>query len=71
MKSNQIIRDYARSKGVYLYEVAEVLNISEPTITRRLRVEMSDDEKRDIIAIIDRIAVDHAEQIRLSATATQ
>ena len=70
MKSNQIIRDYARSKGVYLYEIATACGISEPTITRRLRVELSDDEKRELFAVIDRIAVEHADQLRISATST-
>ena len=68
MKSNTDIRKYARGKGVRLWEVALALNISEPTITRRLRVELSDADKAQIFAIIDRVAAQHAAQIAATAT---
>ena len=60
MYANQDIRNYARIKGVFLYEVGKALGISEPTITRKLRVELSKDEKAKIFQIIDAIAAEKA-----------
>ena len=71
MLTNCDVRNYAKSKGVYLYEVATACGVSEPTIMRRLRVELSDGEKRELYAVIDRIAVEHAEQLRIAATSTK
>lgn len=69
MNRNMDVRGYAKEKGVYLYEVAEVLNISEPTLIRWLRTELSEDRKAAMIEAIDRVAAQHAAQI--AATATQ
>ncbi len=63
MKSNIDIRKYAKEKGVRLWEVAIALNISEPTITRRLRVELSDQQKADLYRAIDRVAAQHAAKL--------
>lgn len=67
MNRNLDVRTYAKEKGVYLYEVAEVLNISEPTITRWLRAELTDERKAAIIEAIDRVAAQHAEQSTATA----
>ena len=55
-KANQDIRDYAAQKGVYFWEIALKLGISEPTMTRWMRVELSADKRREIEQIIDDIA---------------
>lgn len=60
MKSNQDIRKRARSRGVFLYEVADALGISEPTMTRWLRGKLSSERKSDILNAIDRVAAQHA-----------
>lgn len=65
MANNLDIRAYAKSKGVFLYEVAKALHISEPTIMRWLRDELSDDRKTEIISAIDAVA-----EKRTSGTAT-
>lgn len=54
--ANFKLRLYARGKNVYLYEIANKMNISEPTLTRKLRIELSKDEKSKIMAIIDEIS---------------
>ena len=69
MNRNLDVRSYAKEKGVYLYEVAEVLGISEPTIMRWLRTELTDERKAAMIEAIDRVAAQHAEQS--AATAAQ
>ncbi|MCQ2408221.1 MAG: hypothetical protein MJ065_06800 [Oscillospiraceae bacterium] len=54
-KANQDIRDYAAQKGGYFWEIAMQLGISEPTITRWMRVELPEDKRREIRQIIDKI----------------
>lgn len=56
MLNNQEIRTHAKANGVCLYEVAEALKISEPTMTRKMRRELPQDEKHRIFNIIDGIA---------------
>ena len=52
---NQAIRTTAKEKCVKLWEIAEALEISEPTMTRKLRHELPEAEKTKILAIIDEI----------------
>lgn len=54
--ANQEVRKYARSKAVCLWEVADYLEISEPTITRKMRRELSDTERAEMFSIIDKVA---------------
>lgn len=54
-KANQDIRDRAAQKGVYFWEIARELGISEPTMTRWMRVELPADKRREIRQIIDKI----------------
>lgn len=56
MLSNNEVRKKAKEQGVRLWEVAEVLNISEPTMTRKLRKELPTAEKERILSIIEDIA---------------
>ena len=55
-KANQDIRDYAAQKGVYFWEIAMQLGVSEPTMTRWMRVELPEDKRREIVQIIEKIA---------------
>lgn len=61
-KSNSEIRTLAKQSNVFLYEIAERLNISEPTITRRLRRELPDEEKEKIKAVIAELAAEKANE---------
>ena len=56
---NQDIRGYAKTKNVYLYEIADALGISIETFQRRLRYEMPTDEKENLIRTIDKIAEEY------------
>lgn len=58
MKANNDIREYAKSKHVCLWQIADELNISEPTMTRKLRRELPDIAKSKIRDIIDKISND-------------
>ena len=50
------LRDYAKSKGVKLWQIAEKLNINDGNFSRKLRKELQDQEKKKIIMIVDEVA---------------
>lgn len=53
---NKDVRNYAKSKNVYLYQIAELLNVSESTFIKKLRKELDDETKESLFKIIDTIA---------------
>ena len=55
-RANQEIREYAAKNGIYLWEIALALGISEPTLTRKLRTELPDRDREEIIRIINDLA---------------
>ena len=63
--TNQITRDEFREQKVYQWELAKVLGISESTMVRKMRIEMSDEEIRELLALIDSIALDKMGIIKL------
>ena len=63
--ANQIIRDELREQKVYQWELAKALGISESTMVRKMRIEMSDEETRELLALIDSIALDKMGVIKL------
>lgn len=54
--TNKEIREAAKANRVYSYEVADALGVSEATMTRKMRRELPQDEKRRILEAIDRLA---------------
>lgn len=54
--ANQDVRQYAKEKGVQLWKCAAAMNISEPTMTRRLRTELTEQAKQELISIIDKLS---------------
>lgn len=54
--ANIDIRTYAKSKRVFMYEIAKALEISEMTLIRKLRQELSEPDKQYYIDLIDSIA---------------
>ncbi|MBQ5319755.1 MAG: hypothetical protein J6K17_11735 [Oscillospiraceae bacterium] len=57
---NADVRTTAKSAGVFLYQVAAFMGISEPTMTRKLRFELSEQEKKPIFEAIEKIAKENA-----------
>lgn len=53
---NKDVRNYAKSKNVYLYQIAESLNVSESTFIKKLRKELDDEAKESLFKIINEIA---------------
>ena len=55
---NKDIRDYAKKHNVRLWQIANVLNINDGNFSRKLRVELTEDKKTEIKAIIDELATE-------------
>ncbi len=55
-KANQDIREYAKSQGVFLYEIAAQYGVNDITFTKKLRKELSTKDKKAILRIINTIA---------------
>ena len=59
--NNSDVRTAAKNAGVFLYQIAAAMGISEPTMTRKLRFELSDNEKKPIYEAIERIITEKKE----------
>ena len=55
-KANKDIREAAKKQRVCLWEVAERLGVSEATMVRKLRRELPEEERTEILGIIEEIA---------------
>lgn len=53
---NSEIRGYAVSKGVHMYELSKKLGISDNTLFRRFRTNLTNEEQEAIKKAIDEIA---------------
>lgn len=60
---NHRIRQYAKSHGVYLWEIAQQMSVSEMTITRKLRKKLSDEDTLKIMSYIDEIAAEKEKEV--------
>ena len=56
--ANSEVKDYAKKRRVYLWEVAVRLGVAETTLSRKLRVELPKKEKAEIMNTIDIISVE-------------
>lgn len=55
---NSDIRNKAKKYGVCLWQIAEKLNLTDSTFSRKLRKELSQEEKQKIFGIIDSIVAE-------------
>lgn len=53
---NQDIKLRAAGAGVRLWQIAEKLGIADSSLSRKLRKELSENEKQKIFGIIDELA---------------
>ena len=51
---NKKLRIALKEKGIYLWEAADYLGISEATMIRKLRRELPEEEQDRIIALIEK-----------------
>lgn len=61
MQMNQDIRRTAAGAGVKLWQIAEALGMADCSLSRKLRRELSAEEKKKVFEIIDRLAEEVAE----------
>lgn len=54
--ANSDIRQAAFSSGVYLWEIAEAMGGTDGTFSRKLRRELDEKEKKEILKIIKTIS---------------
>lgn len=59
MQANMDIREKAKQAGVRLWQVADAVGLNDGNFSRKLRKELSQDEKRHILDIIDRLAMEN------------
>lgn len=55
---NLEIRTKLKEKNVFQWQVAKRMSISEMTLVRKLREELSEEEKQKILSVIEEIAVE-------------
>ena len=58
MKRNQEIRQAAKEKGVFLWQIAERLGIQDTYLTKLLRREFTPERRAEVLRIIDEIAAE-------------
>ena len=54
--ANSDIRQAAFSSGVYLWEIAEAIGVTDGTFSRKLLLELDEKEKKEILKIIETIS---------------
>lgn len=58
---NTNIRNYAKSRGIFLWQIAYELGITDATLSRKLRIPLPSDETARIMQIIDELAAKKTE----------
>lgn len=61
--ANLKLRNYAKFRNVYFWEIARFLNVCENTITRKFRIEMSDEDASRIKFAIDQISMQKEREV--------
>jgi hypothetical protein len=59
--ANKEIRDAARDAGVRLWQIAERIGMNDGNFSRKLRRELPDQEKKDVLEIIKTLAAEKTE----------
>lgn len=54
--NNKDIRAAAKNNGVKMWQIAEALNIQDSALSRKMRHELPDEERTQILEVIHRIA---------------
>ena len=52
------IREKAKQTGIRLWEVADAFGLNDGNFSRKLRKELSGEDKEKVLAIIDRLAAE-------------
>lgn len=54
MQNNLIIRESLKQHGLHLYNLQDILSVSEMTITRMMRHELPKEKQLEIISLIEK-----------------
>ena len=60
-ETNRDIKRAAKNSGVFHWEIAEKLGIQDSAFSRKLRRELPDQEKQEILKIIETLAAERME----------
>ena len=60
--ANEIIREAARQRGIRLWQIALRLHLNDGNFSRKLRVELPEEERDKILTIIEEISAENALQ---------
>ena len=55
---NKDLKEYAKNHNVRLWQIANKLGINDGNFSRKLRVELAENEKEKIYKIIDELATE-------------
>lgn len=58
--ANVEIREAAKRSGVKLWQIAENIGLSDATFSRKLRRELSEDERDRVLSVITQLATKSA-----------
>lgn len=53
--ANEYVKSLAKESGVYLWEIAKQLQLADSSFSRKLRNELSDNDRARVISIIESI----------------
>lgn len=53
---NKDIREYAKKNNVRLWQIANALHINDGNLSRKLRIELTEEKKAEIYRIIDELS---------------
>lgn len=56
--ANEALKRYAAGKGVYLWQIAREMGIMDSSLSRKLRVELPEDQQKELRAVIDRLSLE-------------
>lgn len=56
--ANTLIREEAKACKVKLWQIADVMGITDSNFSRKLRKELPEDEQKSILGIIEQIAAE-------------
>ena len=56
MERNLTIKKAAKEKGIRLWQIGEELGLTDDKFSRRLRHELPEDQREQILQIIDRLS---------------
>lgn len=58
--ANQEIRNAAKQRGIRLWQAADALGITDATFSRKLRHELQEDEREQVLGVIAQLASENA-----------